>query len=341
MNGASWLCDDVPMEASRVLLWKQRSEELSHNVASHVGADRLSSAAIECQQYRGYLAGLGSHNWINTETLSTTTTTQLSDNNCQKTRGNEILFYPFGGVDVIHPLWLFGHVKHVVFSSAEIFGASEDSVVRDLNTLCESGSKYLQLGMGATMFDSFADLQQLQDTYGMSGVGAMALIRLVIVGNQQIMNVLLFSFRENGAIAFKRPGEGIFCPHALVITQDAGSSEPTTPRYMWFLYHNIHIPDPTIDAVFSSLNPSIVLFKSAPETLFNTANSETLNRRVYTPLRKGFVCVTDSSQGFSTMFPDHLQPFVTSTSSIHSIDFHAMTGHKFGYGDIIFWFPVH
>lgn len=208
------------------------------------------------------------------------------DNHMLKLSGIDplLLTYPFGGIDVVSALGLNPNVDCIVFSGAECFSSSAQNLSNDLSKLLCNGSLYMKKGAGATMFDSHDDFERLHDELGLSGVGALALVRLLGAMEYSVDLITFFTLDEKGDIICNSPLSPVSATdpfHHVVIgiranTSDVKSdSDPSVERgkLLYFIQHNTHVDDAKVDAFFARLRPDILLIKAAPDSLWCSEDS--------------------------------------------------------------------
>jgi len=157
----------------------------------------------------------------------------------------QLLYYPFGGVDVVTALGLApSTIRCVVFASAETFAGERGGATlgdfsaggveggqggggggtggaqglsRDLALLMD-GPSFLRKGGGGTMFDSHDDFAALGDEAGLGGVGALALLRLLGPLARRVEFLSFFDLDDQGSVAFAAPNllATATCQHAVV-----------------------------------------------------------------------------------------------------------------------------
>lgn len=218
----------------------------------------------------------------------------------------QLLYYPFGGIDVVSALGLAPSAVHcVVFASAEPFvggtreegrgrgggGGGAQGLSSDLGKLLGGGSSFLWKGGGSTMFDSHDDFDQLHDELGLGGVGALALLRLLGPAGRDVDFVSFFDLDEAGNIALVPPHLASACQHAVIGVSsgasgggndgDGGGTAAEEEEeeegveggsgsrcLLFFIRHDTRLADAAVDEFCKRLHPDILLIKAAPDTLW-------------------------------------------------------------------------
>lgn len=127
------------------------------------------------------------------------------------------------------------------------------------------------------MFDSHDDFEQLHDELGMSGVGALALVRLLGAMERTVDLITFFSLDEKGDVTCI-PHQSHLTNNNLMFTHVAIGirdkiNEESSRQMLFFVQNNTHIDDANVDAFFSRLRPDILLIKAAPDSLWQADSS--------------------------------------------------------------------
>lgn len=263
---------------------------------------------------------------------------------------SELLYYPFGGIDVVTAVGLTPSVRCVVFAGSEDFGGNAQTISNDFQQLQTLGSGYMRKGMGATLFDSHDDFESLHEELGLRGVGAMALLRLCGPLQADVECLSFFNLDQDGNLIFKQPHSLLQEPCSNVAVWVRTHACPDDIKLLLFIHHNTHVEDVAVDAFCRRLLPNVLLLKAAPDSLWmfpsqglNSSESarsykRCIRRSLLPAARTECITIADSCQADPAM-PRPLFKHAPESVALRDVNPHGYESpyELFGYGERVFW----
>ncbi len=159
----------------------------------------------------------------------------------KKTEDVNMVYYPFGGFDPYTPFTLFENATDVISMGYDNFGDVDD-IVR----FVESCPAEIKAGLQYATYDNWRGTikADIMTKYGLSGLGALAIARIISFLGGEVKKVSYFDIMDDGTIKYLQEPEirdRNRCKNAVVefTVRDANSGVEITKRF-WYVQHDVY-----------------------------------------------------------------------------------------------------
>ena len=229
-------------------------------------------------------------------------------------READVIYYPFGGFDPTGLAMTSSTQSNQdnITQGGENFGSLWD-LSRFFYTQKKTGDELYLSGFNAGNFDAVLDMEMFQHQYQLSGLGALAIARIIAFMKGEIQGVYFFDYDQEGKIKFfdkekLEQEESKSSPvnrNALILykVKDPETGEIYLRRY-WYLQHLFQETDPGFSKLVKKIakRVKLLLFKGAPAAFEDGGGSDpaALAQDTLDPIRllnPSALVVTDNAYG--------------------------------------------
>ncbi len=196
------------------------------------------------------------------------------------------VYYPFGGFDAHTPFWVVGDATDVISVAFEPFGS-----INDIIKFFRTSDSYYRAGYNYDAFDPVSDYDTIMKDNGLTGLGSLAITRIISFLEGELTGIYHFEIKKNGSVLFLNENKidaEKSAKNAVVAFIDPDGKEK---RY-WYISHDMDDYDIGFSRFIEQLKFQTLFIKGAPDNYLNQKESI---QRTFDPAKRNAARVVADS----------------------------------------------